>query len=71
MGSHIEEDILAQLLDREVADATPNNVEAEMEQQGNAGQLKRKRRRTEEGDDDEPVFNINMVAVNGLTESLH
>ena len=69
--SDIEEDILPQRLEREVADVTPNEVEAEEEQQGNAGQPKRKRRRTEEGDDDEPVFNINMVVVNGLTESLH
>ena len=74
LGESVEsefEDILPQLLEREVTDLTLNEVEAEEEQEGNAGQPKRKRRRTEEGDDDEPVFNINMVAVNGLTESLH
>ena len=58
------------MLERGISDVTPNEVEAEEEQQGSAVKPKRKRRRTEE-ENDGPVFNINMVAMNGLTESLH
>ena len=76
LGESVEsefEDIIPQLLEREATDLTSN--EADIGENGtdntdNTDEPARKRQRTGVEKDDEPVFNLNMVALNGLTESL-
>ena len=76
LGESVEsefEDILPQLLEREATDLTSNEVdigENGTDNTDNTDEPTRKRQRTGVEKDDEPVFNLNMVALNGLTESL-
>ena len=73
LGESVEsefEDILPQLLEREVTDLTSNEADIGENCTDSTDEPARKRQRTGLEKDDEPVFNLNMVALNGLTESL-
>ena len=58
------------MLEREVTDLAPTEVDGKEEIKDNSGEPKRKRQRLEENKCTEPVFNIGMLAVNGLMEML-